>query len=578
MIPGDYPRPRLYRSSWQSLNGPWEFNFCEDCSRTPLVVLVSAPCQHTIQVPFAPETNASGVEVTGRPRKFFYRRQVDLPANVSGQRIVLHFGAVDYVAEVWIDNKKIGSHSGGYAPFSFDLTPVLGRKRHFSLAVTVTDETSAEQPRGKQAEQEPFACWYTAVSGIWQEVWLEFVPEVAIESITARPGPDSGTTGFDVRISRPEEALTLSMEVSLGDAAISRREFPVSYPVLRVPLELEDAQTWSPATPNLYYVRFTLNRGNEQLDSVETYTAFRTIALRQDGLYLNGKRYFQKLILMQGYWEGTGYTPPDSGGFERDIQAARAMGFNGCRMHMKFEDPRFYYAADRHGFLVWEEAPAFFHFSERARSAYLKMWVDMLRRNAHHPSIVVRVLCNESWGIGEVAVSAEMQNWLRELFQLVKEIDPGRPLVANDGWEHVISDIITFHTYEHTPEALRKEWQTARKNGRCGIERKVLWITGSPPKHLPWVLSEFGGITYLRAEDSSPSWGYQDVPPHEEALKVRLRAIFAELAQLDGLTGWCYTQFSDIEQEKNGLLYSDRSAKIDPAWIRSLVADFDPGN
>lgn len=574
MIPEHYPRPNLYRSSWKSLNGPWDFDYYDDDFLVTPEEKVRMPLTRVIEVPFAYQSEASGIGDKQSHRKLLYRRIVSLDNTVDLPRIILHFGAVDYRAEVWINQINVGTHEGGYTPFSFDITESVGKDRTFSLTVICTDSTSPEQPRGKQTDGTPFACWYTATSGIWREVWLEYKPFTAIESIKSSNTGNSSLV-LDVGISGPVDRMTIRAEVSYQGEITSRSTVRACYPLTRIPVDIDNPLAWSPENPALYDIELTLWEGENLIDQVESYTSFRTVELRKEGLYLNGTLIFQRLILMQGYWDKSGYTAPETEAFSKDIHAARSMGFNGCRMHMKFEDPRFLYAADRIGFLVWEEAPAFFHFSRESRSAFLQMWIDALSISKHHPSVVVRVICNESWGIREIASSLEIRTWLRELYLLLKELDPDRPIIGNDGWEHVVGDLITLHSYEHTPEELRKDWSAARNNDRCGIERRPLWLDGPPPPNLPWVLSEFGGISYLRDDDTDPFWGYQDVPENETLFRERLKELFLTAYNLDGITGWCYTQFSDIEQEKNGLFYSDRTAKIDPVWVRTMISDIE---
>lgn len=571
MIPKEFPRPHMYRKTWRSLNGVWEFDFYDDYFVTSPEEKIAGALDYSIRVPFTYQTALSGIGTGEIHEQVVYRRKIRFSENERKGRTILHFGAVDFAARVWIDEFFIGSHEGGYSPFHFDISRFTSSREELTVSLIVEDKPSPEQPRGKQASTAPFDCWYTAVTGIWQSVWLEFLPALHIAGVAEVHASRSGTLLHRLRLSAPAESCSIEAQVRFNGEPVASGRGECRYPATEMALTIPDPQMWSPEEPNLYEISFAIVKDGHIVDEIETYAAFRELELRKDGLYINGRRYFQKLVLMQGFREESGYTAPDLEGFDRDIRLAKEMGFNGCRMHIKFEDPGFLYAADRLGFLVWGEAPSFYSFTERSVSVFMKELTEIVMRDRMHPCLIAWVLSNESWGMKEISRSMDIQSWLMEMIDLVKMLDPGRPVVSNDGWEHLHSDMMTFHSYEHSADALRDDWEKARRNEPCGIQKKVLALQGVERTDIPWLLSEFGAISFIGNEDAEEHWGYGDRADSAEALLEHFACLVESANSLDGITGWCYTQFSDIEKEKNGLLFADRTPKVKPDEIRAIL-------
>jgi len=571
MIPAEYPRPNMYRKSWRSLNGWWDFDFYDDYFVLSPAEKIAGNLHHTIQVPFTYQTTISGIGTADIHERVVYRRKIKIADEERESRIILHFGAVDFNAQVWIDNTVVGSHKGGYTPFFFDITAFTKEKPEIVLSLIVEDKPTPVQPRGKQAQGTPFDCWYTAVTGIWQSVWLEFLPDIYFSSFSTVQNARSGNVNYSLNVSAPDKNCRVEAEVQLNGESVAYTRSECSYPCTEVNLSIPEFQKWSPEEPNLYNVYFYLVRNETVIDEIETYFSFREVGLESDGLYINNERYFQKLILMQGFWQESGYTAPHTDSFESDIKCAKEMGFNGCRMHMKYEDPRFLYAADRLGFLVWAEAPSFYIFTEESCSVFRKELVDAVKRDLLHPSVITWVLGNESWGMRDISESEKIRSWLNEITELTRRVDPTRPIISNDGWEHLNSDIMTFHSYEHSEEALKDDWNKARNNDRCGIHNKTFNLSGKNTLVLPWVLSEFGAISFLRQREGSEHWEYGVVAKSKEDMLSRLERLMRDASSLDGISGWCYTQFSDIEQEKNGLLFEERTHKVELSAIKKIL-------
>jgi beta-galactosidase/beta-glucuronidase len=577
-----YPRPQLQRPEWFSLNGVWDLEIEQEPShQKPEQVRWGA----TIRVPFSPETTESGVGDTGLYRVCWYRRYFTAPTTGPGERLILHFGAVDYHATVWFNGARLGEHEGGYSPFSFDVTDHVdpAREQQELVVRAEDDPTDLEKPRGKQDWQlNPHSIWYPRTTGIWQTVWLERVPEVRITQLTWTSNVERWEIGLDASISAPLNAkLRLGVRLSLGDLVLAHDHYTVVAGEVHRRIALSDPGIddfrnellWSPSAPRLIEAELELTDANgRRVDHVRSYTALRTIAVHRDRLLLNGRPYLLRMVLDQGYWPGTGLTAPSDAALRRDVELTKAMGFNGVRKHQKIEDPRYLYWADRLGLLVWEEMPSAYRFSKKSVERLTEQWMEVLARDVSHPCIMAWVPFNESWGVPNLPDSAPERNYVRALYYLTKTHDPSRPVVGNDGWESVATDIIGIHDYDanhdriarryFAHEVVPKLFKRERPAGRA------LLLEGHSRREHPIVLSEFGGIA-LRADDGT--WGYtraDDVTAFETALAQLMKVV----RRLEALSGFCYTQLTDTYQEANGLLYADRTPKLPLATIfRAIV-------
>ena len=564
-----YPRPLLRRKQWTSLNGAWSFAIDADATWTdPASVVWNA----TIQVPFAPETQRSGIHQTGLYSAVWYRRELDPPEIPDGERLILRFGAVDYHATVWLDDIKVGEHEGGYTPFSFDITELV-RAGHLVVTVRAFDNPlDLEQPRGKQDwELLPHLIWYPRTTGIWQTVWLEQLPAAFIEQVSFTPNMDRWEIAMHVTVEgRVRSPLILNARLQVGDQLLAQDSYLVLGQIVHRRIALSDPGIddsrndllWSPASPTLIDVFLELKDADGNvIDEVRTYTALREIATQGDRVILNGRAYRLRMVLDQGYWPDSGMTAPDDGALRRDVELTKAMGFNGVRKHQKIEDPRYLYWCDRLGLLVWEEMPSAYRFTARSVRRLQKEWEEVITRDLSHACVAAWVPFNESWGVPNLPNSAAERHYVQALYHLTKTLDPTRPVIGNDGWESVATDIIGIHDYDgdptriarryHTSDARLRLFQHERPGGR------LLRIgDGVGPDH-PIVLSEFGGIAVLEQD----SWGYS-VAMSPEELAERYAQLLWVVSGLQMLAGFCYTQFADTYQERNGLLHADRRPKF----------------
>lgn len=582
-----YPRPQLRREEWFSLDGTWEFEIEQEAT-TRAPEEVQWPSQ--IVVPFAPETRRSGVGDTGLYRACWYRRTFPVPKLATGERLLLHFGAVDYHATVWLNGARLGEHEGGYSPFHFDVTRHLDPARAEQTVIVHVDDdpTDLEKPRGKQDWQlNPHSIWYPRTTGIWQTVWLERVPEMRIQQLLWTTNVERWEIGLDASISAPLNAkLRLGVKLTLGDLVLAHDHYTVVAGEVHRRIALSDPGIddfrnellWSPAAPRLIEADLELSDADGRvIDRVKSYTALRTIAVHRDRLLLNGRPYMLRMVLDQGYWPETGLTPPSDAALRRDVELTKAMGFNGVRKHQKIEVPRYLYWADRLGLLVWEEMPSAYRFSRRSIERLTKQWMEVLQRDMSHPCIMAWVPFNESWGVPNLPDSAPERNYVRALYYLTKTQDPSRPVVGNDGWESVSTDIIGIHDYDANHDRIaRRYWAHDVLPKLFKRERpagRALVLEGHSRREHPIVLSEFGGLA-LRAADGT--WGYTSAENLESFERI-FSQLLKVVRRLEALSGFCYTQLTDTYQEANGLLYADRRPKLPIETIFQIVAGAELG-
>jgi beta-galactosidase/beta-glucuronidase len=571
-----YPRPLLVRDAWASLNGRWEFAIDAGGElEHPRQVDWNA----AIEVPFAPETAASGIENPGLYRACWYRRDVDLPPS-DGRRLLLHFGAVDHHATVWVDGSLVGIHEGGYTPFSCDITTVAGDARRCQVVVRAEDDPAdLEKARGKQDWQPlPHSIWYTRSTGIWQTVWLEQVPPTRIDRIRWIPNLERWEIACSVWVQGDRgRSLSLRVRLTANDQLLADDLYSISNHECHRRIALSDPGIddsrnellWSPARPQLIEAELTLQDADGRpVDQVRSYTALRSVAVDGNRFILNGRPCPLRLVLDQGYWPESGITAPDDVALRRDVELAKAMGFNGVRKHQKIEDPRYLYWADRLGLMVWNEMPSAYRFTSDAIRRTTREWIDVIQRDESHPCVIAWVPFNESWGVPNLPNSAAERHYVRGLYHLTKTLDPTRPVIGNDGWESVATDIIGIHDYDADPDRLARRYHAEEllprlfRRERPGGRTLVL-EGGKRHVQQPLVLTEFGGIS---CSTEPGAWGYVQVGS-AQSLRDRYRRLLETVHGLQIFAGFCYTQFADTYQETNGLLLADRTPKFPIAEI-----------
>ncbi len=567
-----YPRPLLVRDAWVSLNGPWDFASEEPAHwRNPTDVTWNG----TIIVPFAPETEASGIADTGFHHVCWYRRTFEAPTLDNGARLILHFGAVDYAATVWVNGMIVTRHEGGYTPFAADITDYLTPIGPQTVIVRADDDPlDLAKPRGKQDwQREPHVIWYPRTSGIWQTVWLETVPRSSIRHLHWLPNLQRWEIGLEATIAGElRDDLRLHVTLRSGDNVLADDAYAVIGTDVTRRIGLSDPGVdnyrnellWSPQQPTLLDAVLELRDGNGAvIDRVESYTALRSIDVQGDRFILNGRPIGLRMVLDQGYWPESGLTAPNDDALRRDVELAKAMGFNGVRKHQKIEDPRYLSWADRLGLLVWEEMPSAYRFTRTSVERVTRDWLAAIDRDISHPCIITWVPFNESWGVPDLPGTAAQREYVRALYHLTKTIDPDRPVIGNDGWESIATDIIGIHDYDGDPERIARRYASPEaipnlfRRERPG--GRLLSLAEDARIDQPIILSEFGGIAL--SADAHASWGYTRSGSAREFAECYQR-LLETVRSLSLFAGFCYTQFADTYQESNGLLYADRTPKF----------------
>ena len=579
----EYPRPSLVRDRWLCLNGEWRFAFDDDDKGLAGGWSSdSSQLDMVINVPFAYQTPASGINCQEYHPVVWYSRDFEVPGDWQRDRILLHFGAVDYEATVWVNGIVAGTHAGGYVPFSFDITDLL-REGSNTVTVRVVDEDKITQPRGKQtATGEPWACWYTPVTGIWQSVWLEPVNALRFTDIFLKPDIDNESLTIDYTLTRWEPGLSIEVIASSEGNLVCKQEVSVPDTIIRwlaaplsrgsLSISVPSPKLWSPESPFLYDLVLRLKSGDIVVDELKTYFGMRKIHVDRGQVYLNNKPYYQRLVLDQGYWVEGLYTVTSVEELKKDVELTKAMGFNGARKHQKIEDPYFYYYCDKLGLLVWSEMPACYEYDVAGAEALRREWTEAVMRDRNHPCIIAWVPINESWGVDQLAwkVMPEAVAYLMGLYYQTKSLDPTRLVVSNDGWEQALTDMLTIHEYTQDACDLRERYEAFKQN-----RHKKAFSHGRPiilPEFdydgAPILVTEFGGVKV--EEQQAEGWGYGQAAANYEEMLQRIKDLVDVLLEEDEIVGYCYTQLTDVQQEVNGLLDEHHNPKVDVELYREI--------
>ncbi|HEX2521812.1 MAG TPA: glycoside hydrolase family 2 TIM barrel-domain containing protein, partial [Terriglobia bacterium] len=498
----------------------------------------------------------------------WYRRSFQILEAWRSKRVLLHFGAVDYEAKIWVNGDFAGSHRGGHVSFSLDVTDHLKAGGN-TLVLRVWDpSTDRTIPRGKQYWKEKSErIWYTRTTGIWQPVWLEAVDAVHVKRLRITPDVDRSQVGIEVLMSRVAPDLKLRLTAKKDGAVQARSEIDLTQTRSAATLALENQQLWSPERPNLYDLGIEVVSGGKVLDKVESYFGQRKVGAHAGRFYLNNAPYYLKLVLDQGYWPDSLLTPPTDEAIQYDIKMTKAFGLNGARKHQKVEDPRWLYWCDKMGFIAWGEMANAYDFSEEYVERFSQEWQEVIARDYNHPSIVAWVPINESWGARQILTSTVQQEHVKSLYHLTRSLDQSRLVVDNDGWEHTDeTDLFTLHDYARTGTDMAAKYKILEtdpvrvpRNGREAL------AFGYKYNGTPFMMTEFGGIAYrVGTPLAENEWGYSGIEPTKEKMLDRLRGLVKALRANTAFSGYCYTQLTDVEQEINGLMTYDRKPKASP--------------
>lgn len=591
------PRPQLVRSSFLEINGEWGFAHDDQGVGVAEGWFDGRALPRRIHVPFPPESKASGIADAGYHPVVWYRRELaaadlEQAGHVQGQRLLVHFGAVDYRARVWLDGHVVGEHEGGHTPFVLDVTDALADAATHVLVVRAEDDPhDVAQPRGKQDwEESPHAIWYHRTTGIWQPVWLESVCPQHVVGLSWTNDLAHGTVTVEVGLSRRVES-GIRVVIAHAGRIVGAADATTSGTSATLTLSLDGQDNgqvfehllWRPESPTLLDAWVHVDVDGQEQDVVASYLGLRSVRTADGALLLNGRPIVLRSVLSQGYWPDSHLAAPSADALRREVELTLELGFNAVRVHQKIEDDRFLYWADRLGLMVWGEMPATYSFTHRSVQRTTAEWVEAILRDRSHPSIITWVPLNESWGVQHIAERADQRAFAEAIYQLTKAIDPTRPVISNDGWELGTSDLWTLHDYDSDGGVLTRRYdldeaQLRRYISGIGPAGRQIRLPGTTDHGEPIMLTEFGGVKWSVDESPADSWGYSEAHGAEDFAQ-RVGTILDAVrsgtrghgGRPDGMSGWCWTQLTDTLQERNGLLTENREPKLPIAQLRELI-------
>jgi hypothetical protein len=563
----EHPRPDLFRDNWMTLNGEWQFEIDRAADGESRGLTYGKNLNAKIIVPFCPESKLSGIGLgnTERLKDVWYRRMFEVPPAMKGKRVRLHFGGVDYKAWIYINGQLAGMHIGENAAFNFDITHLLKDGSNELVVKVLDDMSTGLQPTGKQSPNKSEGCIYTRTTGIWQPVWLEAVGSSFVENISVVPDPDNSRVLIEVKINGKDIDMKLKAE-AFADGKLMGSDTTTGPWQNRLVLNLKKKKLWEPGSPFLYDLKFTLYSGKKKIDELKSYFGLRKVVIDGRKILINDKLIFQRLILDQGFYPDGLWTAPSDESLKKDIEMSMACGYNGARLHQKVFEPRFLYWADKLGYLVWGEYPNWgFNLKPEAYSAYVNEWIEILLRDRNHPSIIGWCAFNET---GENAGEIQQMIW-----NITKAVDPTRPALETSGWVHTLPnpEVRDAHDYTVEPERLRKKWTeyfSGPTEGPSARARYGSQAATQTDSGIPFMVSEVGGIGWA----TEGGWGIGATPKNLEEFYVRYKGIVDAMLDNPNLFGFCYTQLTDIEQEKNGLYYYDRKPKFDVKKLHEITS------
>lgn len=553
----EHPDPQFQRKNWLNLNGEWDFEFDFGNSGLRAGVLEKDEWSRKINVPFCPESKLSGIEYTDFIAAVWYRKSVTVTEAQLEGRVLIHFGAVDYETYLYVNGEEAGYHKGGYTSFIFDITEFLTAGENI-IAVNARDDVRDPLvPRGKQSElYNSHGCDYTRTTGIWQTVWLEFVPKAYVKSFKLFPDTVNATLGVSAVV---EGEGAFKAEAFYDGRLVGSFE-KTAAGFVSGDIKLSETHLWEVGCGRLYDLKITFGG-----DEISSYFGLRDIRIDGYKVLINGKSVFQRLVLDQGFYADGIYTAPSDEALEKDIRLSLAVGFNGARLHQKVFEPRFLYHCDRLGYIVWGEFGnwGLDYSRDGALEAMLPQWCESVARDFNHPAIVGWCPFNETWDRDGRKQNDEL---LRIVYRVTKQLDETRPCIDTSGNFHVETDIFDVHDYEQKVEIFKGNYDRLMTEG-------VLFEHFPDRQEYdgkkPAFVSEYGGIQWSLGSRGD-AWGYGNAPKSEQEFIDRYKGLTDALLDNERMFGFCYTQLYDIEQEQNGLYYYDRSPKFDPELFRRI--------
>ncbi len=582
-----YPRPQFVRSNWVNLNGLWTYKIMRD----PPAYLKNYDFKEQINskgfdkeilVPFPPESKASGVNEDEIISCMFYHRSFNISSELKNKKLLLHFGAVFYHCEMYINGEFVDFHDGGSTSFCLDISKFVKIDKENDLVIKVLSNLQdGSIPSGKQSSFiSSYSCYYKRTTGIWQTVWLEIVDEYSLNSVRTIWDNTSNSLIFTPLFNKIREGQTLSISIIEKESEVSNTTVSAvsGFPIC---LKINNPRLWDTKDPFLYNLKYTVKTNDVIIDEVSSYIGLRTVSINNGYVYLNGKKIYQRLVLDQGFYEEGNWSAPSDEALEADIKLSIAAGFNGARLHQKVFEEKYFYYADKLGYLVWAESPSWgldYNNEALPHRNYLSEWVDIIKRDINHPCIIAWTPLNETFLFKDFLSHKRLH---RDAYNLAKEIDPSRLVNDASGYIHFITDLWTVHTYEQNPKKLKE--QLALKDGK---PFRCFPIYESEYDGQPYLVDEFGGIKWdpitqgdsrFGNDQNLKSWGYGEAPKNKEEFYNRLEAQIKALLTTPHIVGYCYTQLTDVEQEKNGIYFYSREKKFDMNKIKTIFKQIPKG-
>ena len=557
----EHPDPQWERSTWKNLNGQWEFDFDFSDTAIERELYKAASLPKKITVPFCPESELSGIGYRDFMPAVCYRRTVELSETELTGRVLLHFGAVDYESYIYINGELAGKHLGGYASFTLDITKLVRMGENTIFVIARDDVRSAQQPAGKQSNRhDSWGCFYTRTTGIWQTVWLEFVPESYVKKVKYYPDPINGTLTVLGQVCGSGQ---ISIAASYEGKPMGSASAQVFGGQFMLQLKLEELHLWEPGQGRLYDLEISFGE-----DRIRSYFGLRSAYLEGKAFKLNGKTLFLRTVLDQGYYPDGLYTAKSDEDMKRDIEISMAAGFNSARLHQEVFEKRFLYHCDRAGYLVWGEHAnwGMDFYDVHATEVFLNEWMEIVDRDFNHPAIIGWCPFNET---GYVETRGN-NTLITTVFNYTKRIDTTRVCIDSSGWVHnADTDIYDVHDYDQVPESFKAKYDRLVTEGYLVDWYRDQYMKDAPEyKGQPVFMSEYGGIQWNT--DGNTGWGYGQAPQSEEEFIARYKGLTDALLDNPMLMGFCYTQLYDIEQEINGLYTYDRKPKFDVEIFKKI--------
>lgn len=570
MIPrNEHPNPQFERAAWINLNGEWEFETDSGVSGIERKLYQKEHLDGKIVVPFCPESKLSGIGDRDFKNCVWYRRDIEIPSEWKNGRVLLHFGAVDHTSHIYLNSKKVGSHIGGYSSFTVEITNALNDGVNSLCVCAIDDDRSPMYGHGKQSRQyDSHGCYYTRVTGIWQTVWLEYVPTSYIKSFKLIPDVDNCALSLSAQFCGKG---TLVAEASYEGKQVGKLTLNASVGgYVSGSMKLDELHLWEVGNGRLYDLKLTFGE-----DTVSSYFGMRSLAFDGYKFLLNGKSVYQRLVLDQGFYPDGVYTAPSDEALKNDIQISLDAGFNGARLHEKVFEPRFLYHCDRMGYMVWGEYGNWgMDYSDaNVIPPFTYEWAEVLERDFNHPAIVGWCPLNETWDYQKKR--RQNDEVLRSIYRFTKTADPSRPCIDTSGNYHVETDIFDLHDYIQDPVDFASQYTLetpdemlpvyTKKHEGAMKHQKGKYISGQP-----MFISEYGGIKWDVNSGNSAAWGYGNAPTTEQEFISRYKGLTDTLLDCPYMFGFCYTQLYDVEQEVNGLYTYDRKPKFDMSIFHQI--------